>query len=99
MKKPKVKFVCLFIIIFLFLPTFIFIKTDELRNARAYVFFKAHFNFAIKGTVTEQKYSPTPNNVAIYFSYGDKNIGPISLYKSKLGLWFIQGNGTVPDPY
>jgi hypothetical protein len=99
MKKPKIKFVCFFVIIFLFLSTFIFIKTDEVRDARAYVFFKAHFNFAIKGTVTEQEYSPNPNNVSIHFSYEDKNIGPISLHKSKLGLWFVQENGTMPDPH
>jgi len=99
MKKSKVKIVCLLVIIISFLSIFIFIKTNEERDARAYVFFKAHFNFAIKGIVTEKKYSPNPNNVAIYFSYGDENIGPISLKKSKLGLWFIQGNGTVPDPY
>ncbi|WP_346936770.1 hypothetical protein [Clostridium sp.] len=99
MKKTKVKFVCLFVIIFLFLPTFIFIKMDEVRDARAYVFFKAHFNCAIKGTVTEQNYSPNSNDVSIHFSYEDQNIGPISLYKSKLGLWFVQENGTVPDPH
>ena len=89
----------MFVIIFLFLSIFIFIKTDELRDARSYIFFKAHFNFAIKGIVTEQEYSPNRNEVSIHFSYEDKNIGPISLHKSKLGLWFVQENGTMPDPH
>jgi len=99
MKKSKVKIVCFSVIIFSFLSTFIFIKTDELRDARSYIFFKAHFNFAINGIVTEQEYSPNRNEVSIHFSYGDKNIGPISLRKSKLGLWFVVENGTAPDPH
>ncbi|MEG2655969.1 MAG: hypothetical protein RSA29_09765 [Clostridium sp.] len=99
MEKLRGKFVCLFVIIILFLSIFTFIKTDELRDARAYVFFNGHFNFAIKGSVTEQKYSPNPDNVAIHFLYGDENMGPISLHKSKLGLWFVQENGTMPDPH